>query len=380
MIVINNPKNLEAAVKTKPFLRKTKLKRFLTSDLQKPVSDEEGETQEFAPSSSDVDETREVLGSIDNNEFCKQNLDQSHYFSGFQTASELFAGSSAADSPSFSHGLENADSSSCAETSEAWQDVFKEEDDEEMLAWALDVESNVNTSATPTERTHRDKPDKKGVGDTNVAEDFHVSRRNLNIKKEKQNRAECLVDETSQSAVHGVVSNHGYVTSSDFNSESNSVMVKSVKPDAGAAHLGDDLYSLNDLTCGAIIPFSPSVFQGSPSPDRVGVVGCHSPNMPSGCSVLFTPPQTPTGVKLTCPSLTKGLLDSAPRKRNTPGSSASRKSGGTIAKSRRRSFTAKYDGLCDVCKGPIRRLVDEITHLQSGATKSWVHQKCIKSK
>ena len=55
VIVVNDPENLEAAVKLKPFSRNTKLQQFLTADLKKPsasVSDEAEMDEEDALVSS----------------------------------------------------------------------------------------------------------------------------------------------------------------------------------------------------------------------------------------------------------------------------------------------------------------------------------------
>ena len=382
VIVINDPKNLETAVKTKPFARKTKLQQFLGLDLKKPVSDEaEGDEEEDTVSPSTADETSECLPKNDD-EFCSRNLDLDYLPLGFQSASQFLASSaSSVDSLRSSHVPEGADSSSSAEASKTWEHVFKEDDDDEILAWALEVEPDVQTVPSDTQRLPRTE---YAVGSKPHDSDFHISRSNLKIKQEKRDLSECLASETSH-PVGEDVSDHGVVSSSNLAAEGNSLRVKSETPDRSVDDSCDRFFgSLHDLTRSAAISSSPSVNQGLQCSNTTSVTQGNSPKTclktPIVCSTFPAPPQTPTSRKRTPSSSVTCLFNSAPRKSVPPRSAPFRKSGGTPAKGRRRSFTANYNSQCSVCMDPIFAGLHEITHLESGSVKSWVHLECTLSK
>lgn len=393
VIVINNPRNLEAAVKMKPFARKTKLQQFLRSDLEKPVSDEaDGDLEEDVVFPSTVTGTSECLASNDDDDvFCSRNLDLDHPPLGFQTASQFLASSaSGGDSLSSGQGLDRADSSCNAEDSEIWENVFKEDDDEEILAWALEVEPDVQTVPSDAQLLPRaecpldSNPHDSVFDNTCGAGDFHISRNNLKTKQEKRDVAECLASETSDAVGEGV-SDHGFVSSGDFTAERNSLRVKSERPDCLVDDSSDQFFgSLHDLTRSAAISSFPLIDQGLQWTNIASVTKGNSPKtcstIPSECSTFPTPPQTPTSRKRSSSSSTTRLSNSAPRKSLPQRSTPFRKSGGTPAKGRRRSFTAKYDTHCIVCRGPIFAGLHQITHLESGLAKSWVHQECTLSK
>ena len=393
VIVINDPRNLEAAVKTKPFARKTKLQQFLRLDLEKPVSDgADGDEEEDTVFPSTADEQSGCLASNDDDDvFCSRNLDLDHPPLGFQTSSQFLANSaSGGDSLSSSQGTDGADSSYNAKGSEIWENVFKEDDDEEILAWALEVEPDIQTAPSDAQLLPRadcavnSNPHDSVFENTCAAEDFHISRSNLKIKQEKRDVAECLASETPDAVGEGV-SDNGFVSSGDFTPERRPSRVKSERPDCLVDDSSDQLFgSLHDLTRSATILSSSSVEQGLQWTNIASVTKGNSPKTcprtPSKCSTFPTPPQTPTSRKRSSSSSTTRLSNSAPAKSVPQRSTPLRKSGGTPPKGRRRSFTAKYDTRCIVCRGPIVAGLHQITHLESGSAKSWVHQECIVSK
>lgn len=373
VIVVNDPKNLEAAVKLKPFSRNTKLQQFLTADLKKPsasVSDEAEMDEEDALVSSAGAKTSECPGSGDDDVFDRQSLDVVSSSSSYSAGSQ-FSGSST--------------------DLTAWEEVFKEDDDEEILAWALEVEQDghwhsLNPQLLPsTERTDHCKPQDAGLGNTTAATEFHISRSNLKIKQERRDLAECHEEKRCNSVVDDICDD-ALVSAGDFFAERNSVTVKSEKPNdkkPGVKGSPCDQFSgsLADLAQSAINSYSFSVNQGSPSPNSASTVGYNSPKTCpkrfSETSAFPTPPQTPPGIQTTPSTSAKQLSNTFPRKSHHPRSTPFRKSGGTPAKGRRRSLKARYDAWCNVCRNPIRAGVDEITHMESASNTSWVHQKCI---
>jgi len=389
VIVVHDSKNLEVAVNAKPFARSTKLQQFLTYDLRKPVSDEADESEENVAT---LDEKSERHGSDVDDVIYSQSLGDDYSASGFQTASQFFSRSASCDLLSASQGLEITDSPCNSSADEIWEDVFKEEDDEEVLAWALEVEQDVQKGSTnppflpSTECIDHCKSQGAGLGNTSATEDFHISRSNLKIKQERRERH---LEERSAAVTEGNRA-HGFVGSGDIFTEWNTPTVKSEKPDDEKPNVLDvqshEEFSRSpgDLTCSVINSLAYTVSQGSPLTDLALAVEYNSPKTCSKkspeISTFPTPPQTPPNIQRTASASAKNFSNTFPRKSYPPSSASFRNSGRIPFKGRRKSFTARYDTRCNVCSGPIRAGVDEITHLECGSSKSWVHQKCIQCK
>ena len=357
VIVVNDPKNLESAVKSKPFARKTKLRQFLASNLKKPpVSDEtESDVEEdgAVPSTSDI--SSQSLGSDGDNDDVVSSQNRSQV-------------SASGDSYPTQDLRKLNWCKTDAGTRPCWEDEFKEEDEEEILAWALEIESS--------------QSQRSGCS-TMAGNDFHISRNNLRIKQERRDNVECRTEQRSDSAVEGN-GDFTFVSCGDFFAESNTPTVKSEKLDeekAGAEDSSCSQFSgsLAGLALSAINTFSLSVNQVSPSANRSSVVRSDSPktypNRFSERSTFPTPPQTPPNVKKTLSTSTKLVSNTVPGNGNRQRSASFPISGGTSVKGRRKSFTARYDTWCHVCRSPVRAGVDKITHLESGPSKSSLQSK-----
>jgi len=99
----------------------------------------------------------------------------------------------------------------------------------------------------------------------------------------------------------------------------------------------------------------------------------------SETSSFPTPPQTPPNIRKVARFSSRQLSNTFPRKSGSQRTSSSRATG-TPTKSRRRPVIAKYRSVCKLCESLIIPGRDKITRLDSGAIKSWVHQKCVNSK
>lgn len=397
VIVVHDPNHLKQVVmNNKPYQRRTKLKEFLTEDLKKPCVSDEAESDPEAdlliPSASDLT-LSPGRDEEDDDVFHSQSLDTQCSTFGHQATSESLE---VAHSCNASIGITNTSSY------ETWEDEFKDEYDDEVLASALEssrqVNQEVNTSCLSpqalglTGYADTNKPNgntMKGSSEYLLERtcphnnaitggDFQIARSNLNIKKESRYTMECgIAGSPYSSNVHG--GEQSEVPPGIFLAR-NGVRVKTEKHDETECDMeecsnGQFFESLSALTSNGINTFSSTVHQGSPVP-----------NTPKTCSRRFsessgfpTPPQTPPNVKRSTAFLPSHLSNTFPRK-NVTQRTQFRKSGGTPAKSRRRSFTAKYDTWCDLCKNSISAGVDEITHFNNGSTNSWVHQKCVQYK
>ncbi len=397
VIVVHDPNHLKQVVmKNRPHQRWTRLTKFLTDGLAKsPVSDEaesDPEADILTPSASDLtlcpghDEEDDVFHS--------PSLDTQCSSFGHPATSESLE---VAPSCNASTGINNPSNY------KTWEDEFKDECDDEVLAWALEssqqVNQEVNTSYPDPQRlsltgyADNYKPSGNATKGSSkyplertcphnnaiTGGDFQIARSNLNIKKESRYTVECGMEESSYSSVV-LDGDQSEVLSDNFLASRNGVRLKNEKQDETERDMlecsnGQFSGSLSALAFCGIDTFSSTVHQGS-----------LVPNSPKTCSRRFsessgfpTPPQTPPN------AIKSSALSSNPQSNTFPRKSVSqrtqlRKSGGTPAKSRRRSFTARYNTWCGLCKNSISAGVDEITHLNNGSTSSWVHQKCIQFK
>lgn len=398
VVVVHDPNHLKKVVmENKPFQRWTKLGEFLAKDLNTPsISDEEEsdpETDILTPSASAGD---------------NENDDVFH-------SQSFGTGYSPCGRPASSASLETTHSSCHAAASstipikeEAWEDEFQDEGDDEVLAWALECSQQgtqeVSTDcpdpqgSNSTERAGNNQPsnsvvkecseylfESTGPHSNNItAVDFHIARNNLNIKKERRYSEECGMQESfhSSAASEG---NQSAVPSGDFLESRNGVRVKNEQQDKAETGMvecsnGQFFGSLSDVISGGINAFSATFHQRSPVTNSTSVLEDNSPKARSRrfseTSSFPTPPQTPPNIRKTAPFSSRHPPNTFPRKSSSQ-RTPFRKSAGTPAKSMRTSLTAKYDTWCKLCKSPISAGVDEITRLDTGSTKSWVHQKCV---
>lgn len=101
------------------------------------------------------------------------------------------------------------------------------------------------------------------------------------------------------------------------------------------------------------------------------VTGDKTPQASEGRVFGSGAPPTPPKIPIQNPaSSPKPHSTNSPRKRPCD------KSEGTPAKGRRGSLTAKFDQICHLCKRPIKARVDEITYINNGPSKKWVHEGC----
>ncbi|XP_068670444.1 DNA helicase B-like isoform X2 [Montipora foliosa] len=371
VIVINDPKHLEQAVRTKPFARKTRLHRYLAEDLRKPVCDDPEEDAGEGTCSTDLEKT-----SADAGVFLTQTPDLAHSSCGFQTASQLLCSGAYCEALRFNQSQELFESpQSAANASDTWEDAFKDDNDDEILAWAFEAESHVQP--LPSKRQCSSSPHDRGLGSASTAGDFYISRSNLKTKKEKRDEADYPGEGASDSLIEGS-GTRGLVSSGNL-------VGARVMSDKTRVPLSDSCNQffgcLSFLAHNATGSSRSSVNQWSPLTDSANPAGCISPKsclkMPPACFTFPTPPQTPTSTKRTPAGSAKYQFNSVPRKSNPPRASPVRKYGGSPSKGRRKSFTAQYDSMCSLCRGPIYAKRDEITHLENGTTMSWVHQNCV---
>ena len=391
-------------MENEPFQRKTKLREFLVKDLATPsVSDEaesDQETEILASSASAVS-TCLVRDGDDDDVFHRESV-----VNKFEH--------SALDHPATDGTLDVARSSNSADSLtntsnyETWEDEFKDECDDEVLAWALEspqqVNQEINTScqgpqwlsSTGNAYNYKTNEDaKNGSSDyllertgprNNAVIDgrFQIARTNLDIKKENRYSMECGMEVNSHSSI-APDSSQNAVLSDNFLAPSHSASVKSEQQDEAGGGIvqfssGQFSGSLSGLACSGRNTFSSTFYQGSPVTNSTGAL---DENSPKTCSRRFsessgfpTPPQTPSNVRTSTTSPHIHLSNTFPRRSVSQRAQFSN-FGKTPAKTRRRSFTAKYDARCDLCKNSISAGVDEITHFNNGSHKSWVHQKCV---
>ena len=395
MIVVHDPNHLKKVVmENPPFQRRTKPKKFLEADLKKPSTTDDEDNN---PETDTLISSASAGDNEDDDAFHSPN------FGTRYSPRSLSASSASLDMTRSSY--HTAASSTNTSKEEAWEDELQDEGDDEILAWALE------SSQQGTQEVSTSCPDPQGLNSTELASnnqssknvvkecseylfestgsrdnstasvDFHVARNNLDIKKERRYSEECAVQETSHpSAVFE--GNQSSVTADDFLGARNNLRVKNEQQDraetgmAGCSN-GQFRESLVDLISSRINAFSGTFHQRSPvtnSTTGLDISPKARPKRFSEKSICLTPPQTPPN-KAT-PFSPRHLSNTFPRKsssQRTPSSTYTR----TSAKSRRRSFTARFDSVCKLCKSPIIAGIDEITHLDSGSAKSWVHQKCV---
>lgn len=386
VIVVNDPNHLKKAVTVnEPFQRKTKLREFLVKDLELPCVSEESDPETDSTNCAENDDV-----------FHSQSLDKGCSPFVYHPASTTqIAGNSAnGDLFSLNQILETPDSSCYAASNtvntrddKTWEDEFTEECDDEVLAWALEIESSQHQGLSSTEYAGNYNPagivmmesfESTGLHDDVItAGGFHIARSNLNIKKEKY-PMECGMEGNS----HSLVAHSGdqsAVASGDFLAARNGTRVESEKQERGMVESASGPFSgrLAGLSGSGINSFSSTVHHGSPIANSTDNSPKTCPRRFSESSAFPTPPRTPPNFTNTTPP--KHLSNTFPRKSNSQ-RTPFRKSGGTPAKGRRSSFTARYNAWCPMCKMSISAGVDEITHSNNGSTKSWVHQKCIQSK
>jgi len=170
VIIIHDPKHLETAVKTKPFSRNTKLQKFLTSDLEKPPVSNEAD--------SDVEE--DVTTSPAN--------DVSSIFSESDNHSDVFSSQHLSSNGDVTCTGDLQKGDGCGRRtreSPFWKDELKEEGDNEILAWALEVESSQTQRSTCN----------------TTGSEYHISRNNLRIKQERRELLGCQITQVVQSGV-----------------------------------------------------------------------------------------------------------------------------------------------------------------------------------
>lgn len=170
VIIIHDPKNLETAVKTKPFSRSTKLRKFLISDLEKPPVSNEAD--------SDVEEDFTTSPGNDIRSIFSESDDHSDVFSSQHLSSN-------GDVSCTGDLRKGGGYGSRASESPFWKDELKEEEDNEILAWALEVESSQT---------------QQSICNTTGSE-YHISRNNLRIKQERRDLLGCQIRQVVQSGV-----------------------------------------------------------------------------------------------------------------------------------------------------------------------------------
>ena len=393
VIVVHDPNHLKKVVmENPPFQRMTKLKTFLEKDLEKPST---SDNEENDPEIDILNSSASAGGNEDDDALRSHNFDTRYSPSG------LPASSASLDMTNSSYHASASSTNTSKE--EAWEGEFQDEGDDEILAWALDSSQQgtqeVSTSCSDplrlnsTEHAGNNQPSKnvakecpeylfestgsRDNGTTSV--DFHIARNNLNIKKERRYSEEFTIQENAHPSA-AFEGNQRLATADDFLGPRNNVRVKNEQQDkaqTGMAECSNGQFreSLVDLISSKINAFSGHFHLRSPVTNSTSVLNI-SPKVRSSCS---TPPQTPPNIRKPTPLSSRHLSNTFPRKsssQRTPSSTYT----GTSAKSKRRSLTAKFPSVCKLCKGPIIAGVDEITHLDSGSAKSWVHQKCVQFK
>ena len=401
VIVVHDPNHLKKVVMVnKPYPRRTKLGEFLEKDLKTPSTSDDEESD---PETDMLNSSANAGDNEGDDAFHSQN------FGTRYSPCSLPASSASLE---MSHSSYHAAASSTNTSKEdAWEDEFQDEGDDEILAWALE------SSQKGTQEVSISHPDPQGLNSTefagnnqpstNVAKecseylfestgprdnsttpvDFHIARNNLNIKKEQRCLEECgLQENTHPSAVFE--SNQSPVTVDDFLGSRNNVRIKNEQRDKAETGVvqcsnGQFLGSLAELISSRLNAFSATFrHQRSPVTNSASVLDINGKARSrrfSETSSFPTPPQTPPNIRKSTPFSSRHLSNTFPRKSGSQRTSSSRATG-TPTKSRRRSFTARFHSVCKLCESPIIAGLDEITHLDNGSTKSWVHQKCVHSK
>ena len=243
-----------------------------------------------------------------------------------------------------------------------WEDEFDEEEDDEILAWASDVESS--------------QPQKSS---TWTGGEYQASGNKLNIKQEIRGFSNCQVKREIEN-----MSEQTSLSSGNSLTERSTSGVTSVKRDEDRADVvANAAYSqfsesLSGFTMSASNTLPSSINQVSPGSNS-GSPKTY-PRRFSESSAFSTPPRTPPNTATTPSTSAKRAYNTFPSKGNRPRSASLPNPGGTPSKHGRRSFVARFNTLCSKCRSPIRAGIDEITHLGGGSSKSWVHQKCIQQK
>lgn len=398
VIVIHDPNHLKKVVTVnKPFQRRTKLGEFLTKNLSTPsISDDEESDPEIDmlggnPSAS--------AGNNENDDSFHSQSSRTGYSPCGRPASRAIL--------EMTHSSDHAAAGSTnTSQEETWEDELQDECDDEILTWALEcsqqVTPEVSTScpdpqlSNSTERSGCYQPSTNVVKETSeylfetsgrhgnsiTGVDFHISRNNLNTKKEQRYSQECGMQENCHSSAT-CESNQNAVPSNSFLRSRNGVRVKIEQQDKKAEldmvkGSNDQFFgSLSDLISSRInaIPASVEFHQTASGLDTPKA---HSRRFSETFS-FPTPPQTPPNIGNAAPFSSRHLSQTFPRKRSskrTPSITCTR----IPAKSRRRSVTAKFDSVCKLCNSPINAGLDEIVQLDIGSAKAWVHQKCVHAK
>ena len=401
MIVVHDPNHLKRVVMiNKPFQRKTKLGEFLSKNLSTSSISVDEETDW---------ETDILIGSPSASAGDNENED-------VVQSQSCGTGYSPFGRPASCTSLEMTDSSYHAAASstnaskeEAWEDELQDEGDNEVLTWALESSQQgtqeVSTSCSDpqgsnsTELADNYQLSKNVVkesseylfestgshGNRITAVDFHVARNNLNIRKERRHLEECGMQEDFHSLAK-CEGNQSPVLSDDFLGSRNGVRVKNEQQDKGETGVvecsnGQFLGSPADLIRSRINSFSGTSHQRLSVTDSTSVLDNNSPKVRSRrfseTSIFSTPPQTPPNIRKAAPFLSRHLSNTFPRKSSSQRTPSSTFTG--PAKRRRRSLIARFDSMCKLCNSPIISGLHEITQLDSGSVKSWVHKKCVHS-
>ena len=384
-----------------PFQRRTKLREFLTKDLSTPSSSDDEESD---PETGILRNTPSAIAGDNENDdvFHSQSFD-----TGYSPSRRQASCASLEMTHSSYHA---AASSTNTSKQEAWEDELQDERDDDILTWALESSQQgtqeVSTSfpdpqrLDSTELAGNNQPSTSVVKEcpeyliestgsrdnSSTPVDFHIARNNLNIKKERRYSEQCGMQENAHPSAT-FEGRQSAVTSDDFLQSRNGMSAKSEQQDKAETVMvegssGRFFGSLADLISSRLNAFSATFHQRLPVPNSTSVLDI-SPTARSRrfseTSSCSSPPQTPPNIRKAAPFSPRHLSNTFPRKsssRRPPSSTYT----GTSVKSRRRSFTARFDSVCKLCNCPIIAGLDEITHLDSGAAKSWVHQKCILSK
>ena len=250
------------------------------------------------------------------------------------------------------------------ETSENffWEDEFDEEEDDEIVAWASDVESSQTQKSS-----------------TWTGGEYQTSGNKLNIKQEIRGFSNCQVkreienmrEQTSLSSGNSLTERSTSGVTRVKRDEDRADVVENAACSQFSANLAGFTTSTSNTLPSSINQVSLGSNSGSPKT---------YPRRFSASSAFSTPPQTPPNTATTPSTLAKRAYNTFPRKGNRPRSASFPNPGGTPSKHGRRSFVARFNTLCSKCRSPIRAGIDEITHLEGGSGKSWVHQKCIQHK
>ena len=373
VIVVHDPDHLRKVVmENEPFPRNTKLKEFLTEDLATP---------------SDVT-TCPKRDENDDDGFYSQILHSEYSASGHPAAGGSL------DVPSSTM----ATSTTSASNYISREDEFKDQCDYEVLAWALEssqqqVNQEVNNSCRDpqglslenvnTESSEylleRTDPESNAITDGH----FQIARTTFDIKKKKRYTVDCRMEPNSHSSAARDGSQSAEF-SGNFLASSHGVRVKLERQDeAGGGVVECSSGQFSGSLCGLALSgrnnFSSAIDQCPPATNSTSVLDSNSPK---ACYTRFsegsgfpTPPQTPPNVRMPTSSLPNHRSNTFPRE-SVSQRTQFIKLGGTPAKRKRTSITARYNNWCRLCKKSIRAGVDKITRLDNGSAKPWVHLTC----